>query len=290
MHPDPAPSVAPNDASPAFDEDAWFTAPSRRSLHRDYPPREPWQFSILHLMIYTAVIAAALGILRALGIIGLAILVAASAVLTVARSLRKSHGSRETFYLLLWGIAMPLGCVLCDPIFFHESPINEMEHGGIFYGLLGVLMDGQLPRVTPLGRWAYPLILTQFAVLALWLAFRRRLNHSATFLSGMLSVGAAFAGVAGLLLLIPATMFLIAFGLGIVGYVPLAAAWVYLDQAVAAWRQANRLDDWPREEHPDIPIYSIKPARLVLLHGALYHMGIAAALVPPVLFVVYGPR
>lgn len=122
-----------------------------------------------------------------------------------------------TFDLLV-GVGLPLFCLLLDPIVFHSTLGWEPILGR--YCIVGYLATG-----------------IGVLSLSVWLHLKR----PAALLAGLLSGGAIFAFLLGVIIL-PSTLLGLLFGIGILGFSPFLVSFVFLRNASRAMSQAQLQD------------------------------------------------
>jgi hypothetical protein len=137
---------------------------------------------------------------------------------------RRQFADGETLSQLIFdgtfGVVAPLLCVIFDPIVFR---------GGLFGG--GALLGGW--RVC-----AYLIIFVEVAALLAWLAGARTAGR-ARVLGGVMLAGALFSLVVGLVLLPFSLLGILLAGLGLCGFTPFVAAFIYLRNGRRALRHAR---------------------------------------------------
>jgi hypothetical protein len=121
---------------------------------------------------------------------------------------------------VLFGIALPLGCLTVDRILFGGN------HRTFF--------DGSIFGPTQI--FAYGFIVTQVTILAAWMLLRRWLTRSAAYFTGPLLAGWIFSLVVGLILL-PFSVFGLLVVIGALGLSPWLTGFVYF----RSWRMARAL-------------------------------------------------
>jgi len=111
------------------------------------------------------------------------------------------------------GIVLPVACLVFDPVVFR---------GGFAGG----------PLLGPFKLFAYALIALEIAALGAWLALRGRAGVWCGPLGGVMTAGALFSLVVGVVLL-PFSLLGLMFLIGVLGFSPFLAALVY-------WRNGGR--------------------------------------------------
>jgi hypothetical protein len=115
---------------------------------------------------------------------------------------------------VVFGIVLPLVCLYFDPIVFRASFGRPLLGS---YAIVGAVAIG-------LGLLS----------LSAWAVIRR----PPAFFAGLLAGGAIFAALLGLVLL-PMSLIGLTAGIGVLGFTPLATAFVFTRNAVRAYRQAR---------------------------------------------------
>jgi len=182
------------------------------------PTEPPLQFSVGAVLIAQAVCALFLGLLMVLG----AFAVLAAFVVTVIyarkRVAEKHLALKRAIYDVLWGIVFPVACLAYDPLVFAPN-------GQFFDRDETVLI--------------YCHLLWQMAVLLVWLLAGRRLPTLDRWFAGNMLFGAFTAFLLGVCLLPWALIGLLVVGIGVLGLVPFATAFVFVRSAGTAARRAE---------------------------------------------------
>jgi hypothetical protein len=125
----------------------------------------------------------------------------------------------QTVWDVLFGVALPLGCLIGDRILFSNA--RDIFQGSVF---------------GPLQVFAYGFILTEVALLGLWILLRRRLGRSAAYFTGPLLSGWLFSLVTGLLLF-PFSLVGLLVVIGMLGFSPWFTAFAFYRN----WKMARAL-------------------------------------------------
>ena len=167
-------------------------------------------YSVRSLMIATALIALATVLLKYAHVFGL-LCIFALIVIIILLMKRVEHPATEAVARGLWGIVMPVLCILYDPGFLHRP----------WYGLYEPTSNLDLRTLwdDPKAMLLLPPILWQVLAMAVWLLVSHRLKPN-PFLGGFFFFGAALAGLIGFCILPISLIGLIFVGLGIVGFTP----------------------------------------------------------------------
>jgi hypothetical protein len=131
----------------------------------------------------------------------------------------------QTFWDLLFGIFLPLGCLAADRVIFGNGWLaghGEDPIGASIFGDLAVL--------------AYTFILTEVGLMTLWLLFRRKLTRSAAFFSGPFLAGWVSA-LALAMIFFPFSVLGMIFVVGILGFSP----WLTCFAFFRNWKMARLL-------------------------------------------------
>jgi hypothetical protein len=134
----------------------------------------------------------------------------------VSRLVRWRHSD------VAFGLALPVACFALE------------------FVLLPAL--GWLPGLVFFHRYrlfGYGVVAFELATLAVWLGLGPRLGRWSAMVAGVLLAGSLFAGMLGLVLLPFAIPGVLAFGIGLLGFVPLFTSHVYYRNGLAAFRQAE---------------------------------------------------
>lgn len=126
---------------------------------------------------------------------------------------------RQKFFDYLFGIILPVVCVVFDPLVF-KGRISK-----------GALLGSSKP-------FAYILSFISIMSLLAFILWGRKLGWFNGFLTGLFAVGAVVSFAVGIILL-PLSLLGIFFVIGILGFTPLFAAFVYFRNAVRAYKFAK---------------------------------------------------
>lgn len=122
---------------------------------------------------------------------------------------------RQEVHDLIFGIVLPLICLLLDPVVFRGGPFPVLHHY----------------------RWlAYTFIAIEMAVLAYWLTMDVRSGIGTLLLAGALAAGGLFA-LSLHAILLPLTLRGMIFLIGFLGLTPFLTSFVYFRNA---WRAQSR--------------------------------------------------
>ena len=128
----------------------------------------------------------------------------------------------QTVFDVLFGIILPVACLVFDPIIF-KSEIGSGGGMGLRYAI-----------------GAYVCIGLQVLVLSLWLLIGTRLESGAAWFSGPLLAGGLIAvGLA--ILIFPLTLIgTIVFGIGLLGLIPFFTGFTFWRNGIRAIRRTER--------------------------------------------------
>jgi hypothetical protein len=204
----------------------------------------PLRFGLLELLVAVTVAGLLLGLFRTLGIFGALVGFILAVLFTIAvppRLLCMSAGRQTLLFDVVWGIVFPLVCLVFDPFVFKYGQ-GDLLHlhplvGGGTSASLGQLAGFQL---YPWSLACYALLGCQMLALTAWLLGGRMSGEIAAVWSGLLWVGFALSAFLGVLLLVPAALGLLLFGIGALGFTPLFTARAYYRRAILAGAVATR--------------------------------------------------
>jgi len=177
---------------------------------------------------------------------GVVLMVIAAAVSQyLLRETRKStsripltaKGPRARLWLdLIWGAVMPVMCLLLDPVMLRTNLraifLDYSDGGDTAYWLLA----GELqPYAIP----CYTTVAVQIVLLCVCLWGKKREGVAAALLGGGLCWGGLFASFAAVVLAMPATLALFFFGAGMLGFAPVAAAFVYFPRGIDCYTRSR---------------------------------------------------
>jgi hypothetical protein len=187
----------------------------------------PIRFTLRELLIAVTVVGMLLGILRAAGIFGAVFAFLATAAFTwfVYPKLRPGDTrAQQALFDFLWGVGMPLICLVFDPFIFKE---NE--------DILALGMPAKLSvaKIYDLGFIAYAFLGCQMSVMTVWLLLGSKAGPATPLFGGFLASGLMFAALTALVLVVPATIGVLVLGIGLLGLTPLITTFAY-------GRQCNR--------------------------------------------------
>jgi len=200
----------------------------------------PLRFRLVELFYVITVAAILLALFRALGIFGAVLSFVAAFVFTnVLYPLWRDEDDQEVMFDFVWGMVMPVVCLVFDPFVFKADDLFAQGNPDISVTFEPSLQGLQFyPWSAP----AYVLIAWQLACLALWLIAGRLSTEFSAVWSGLLWVGFAFASVVGVALAFPALLGVAFTGIGLLGFTPLFTARAFYRRAKYAGAIAENCD------------------------------------------------
>jgi hypothetical protein len=217
----------------SFPLDVWLG----NVLAHETPLAQPLRFGLLELMATITAAGALLALFRALGIVGAALAFFAALIFTNLAYPRLSPNSparQAAMFDFVWGVVMPVVCLVYDPFVFKWGDTLTHED----FGRPGA----ELFRTATIHPWAWPIyvaIAWQITILGVWLVTGKLLPSLAAAWTGMLWAGFALASIVGVILILPATMAAL-IGIGFLGYTPLFTARAFYRRALVAGGIAMR--------------------------------------------------
>lgn len=198
-------------------------------------PLEPLRFSLAQLLTGTTIAAVLLALFRAFGIWGAVLSFGAALIFTLLIYPQANRGSKQQQALMfdfVWGIVMPVVCLVFDPfVFKFDGGFDPFLNGG-------PVQPPRWPEFNQLAFVAYPVLACQLAILLAVLVIGRPSAAWAAATAGSLFAGLIVSAVIGVLLL-PLSTVGLAFTVGILGYTPLFTAFSYGRRAREMWRGAT---------------------------------------------------
>jgi hypothetical protein len=205
----------------------------------DAQSAKPLRFRLAELFCVITAAAALLALFRAMGIFGaLFAFITALAFTNQLYPNWRSKQDQKTMFDLIWGVVMPVVCLVFDPFVFKS---NE----DVFVAADSALFapDLSTAQFSAYAAPAYTFIFSQWLCLAFVLIIGRPSPRLAAFCAGFLSVGFLFAGLVGVLLFIFSVLGLFALGIGILGFTPLFTARAYYRRTIYASALATDFGD-----------------------------------------------
>jgi len=196
----------------------------------DAQSAQPLRFRLAELFCVITATAALLALFRAIGIFGaLFAFITALAFTNQLYPNWRSKQDQETMFDFIWGVVMPVVCLVFDPfVFKFNEDVFVAADSALFAPVLSTAQFAAYAAP------AYAFILSQWFCLAFLLVIGRPAPRLAAFCCGFLSVGFLFAGLLGVLLFIPSVLGLFVLGIGILGFTPLFTARAYYRRTVYA--------------------------------------------------------
>jgi hypothetical protein len=218
-------------------EPAWgFWLPAIRM--DDPQVTAPLRFRLGELFLTVTVAAVLLAMFRALGIVGAAVAFLVAVAFTnliYPRFNRDSPARQDAMFDFVWGLLMPVVCLVFDPFVFKFE--QRLETGSP----IDFLVE---PWGTPqLYAWsipAYALLGWQLLCLGIWMVAGRLPADVSAIWTGMLWSGFALACVLGVVLFLPALLGITFMGVGLLGFTPLFTARAFKRRAMVAGAIATR--------------------------------------------------
>ncbi len=144
----------------------------------------------------------------------------------IMRQLGGDATTRQYLFDLSIGIIAPVLCLIFDPIVFRSGGFGPATFGSF-----------QL--------FAYGAIALEIIALAAWLALGARAAKWCNVIGGVLSAGALFSFIIGVVLL-PLSVIGLLFGIGVFGFTPFLVAFVYLRNGRRALQSGGAHGRWWR--------------------------------------------
>src|SRR5262245_33742482 len=189
----------------------------------DAQSAQPLRFRLAELFCVITAAAALLALFRAIGIFGAIFsFITALAFTNQLYPNWRSRQDQETMFDFIWGIVMPVVCLVFDPFVFK---FNEDVFVAADRALIAPPFSAA--QFATYAAPAYAFILSQWLCLSFLLIVGRPSPRLAAFTAGFLATGFLFAGLLGVLLFIPSVLGLFAMGIGILGFTPLFTARAY---------------------------------------------------------------
>ncbi len=209
------------------------------------PASASQQFSVRSLLIAMTLAGVAIMLISTLRIYGGAILmlVAAAATQFLLRDrpavspLQTRTTRRLRLWVdLLWGIAIPLMCLLLDPFVLRD---NLLTLETSFFKMWSASTDTYWMFAGDLKIYAIPiytLIAAQMTLLLTCFFGPETGGKVAALRGGALFAGGVFASLAAVALAMPSTAGLFVFGAGVIGFSPIGAAFVYFPHGLDGYK------------------------------------------------------
>ena len=128
---------------------------------------------------------------------------------------------RQREFDAVFGVGLPIICIAADPIVFRSS-----------FGFQGYILDDY-----QIG--AYALSSVAILAMAAWQLWGERLGEYRPYLAGLFFVSAIVSFLVGLILIPFSLLGLLFFLFGALGFTPLFSAFVFMRNAVRAFREAS---------------------------------------------------
>ncbi len=210
---------------------------------------EELRFTLKEMFLATTLAAVMLALFRSLGIYGavFSFLSAALATLYIFPHMFPQDRPRQRMYFdFVWGIVMPIVCLLFDPIVFKN---------GDFAGNDPLVFPPQQPfsienlsqiHINPTAYYAWPMLAGQIATLEMVLAWGKSLRPVAPILAGFLATGFVISLCLSVFLVLPAALGTLFFGIGLLGFTPIFTCFAYFRRMRLMWfvARGERSHEW----------------------------------------------
>jgi hypothetical protein len=262
----------------------WHNDPPLVERSRPVPPQpvsespdadtQELRFTLQEIFLATTIAAVMLALFRSIGIFGavFSFLFALIDTLDVIPRLFQKDLPRQRLYFdFVWGIVMPIVCLVFDPFVFKSGDLNVPWEIQPPFSNKAVVSKLQ---INAFAYYAWPFLAGQIASLGLVLACGKSLRRIAPFLAGVLATGFLAAACLGVLLALPAAMGTLAFGIGLLGFTPIFTSFAFFRRMRLMWHLSR---GWTPE----------KVEFLLALFGILFYLlltgliGTAALAVAP---------
>ena len=190
------------------------------------------RFRIRDLMIATAVFSVALAVFKQAGIFGalLSFLTAVTFSITLLclrlpaelETRFRTVAQRRILHDFVWGVCMPIVCLVFDPMFFKDSSFDDAFT--------------VVAKPNDLGCIVYPYLAVQLVAMLTWLAFGWSLRKFAAYFAGVFLMGTFCSFAIGLLMLPLSLLGILLVGIGLLGLTPLITGWSYLRRLISTAR------------------------------------------------------
>ena len=137
--------------------------------------------------------------------------------------------SQQTIFDVVVGAVAPILCFICDPVVFKNN-----------LGFAPFNLD-----LSPFKLFVYFFSGLSILTLLLWLKLRDRSGELSAVIAGILLSGAVGSLIIGIIIL-PLTMFGLLILIGILGFIPFVVSFVYLRNAIRAFKTAKPLVTRPQ--------------------------------------------
>jgi hypothetical protein len=209
---------------------------SRRSLPE--PPEftaadsEELRFTLREMFLATTLAAIMLALFRTLGIYGAVFSFLSAVIVTllvIPRLFPKDLPRQRMYFDFVWGMVMPVVCLVFDPLVFKQGDFRDDP-------LLWI--DDQGAAKLQIGKHAYyawPLLAGEIVTLGAVLVYGKKLRPVAPVLAGVLSVGFLVALSLGVLLSPLAAFATLLYGIGLLGFTPMFTCWAFFRRMRLMW-------------------------------------------------------
>jgi hypothetical protein len=201
---------------------------------------QPLRFRLGELFATITVAAVLLALFRSAGILGAVFaFLSALAFTNVVYPCRRPLVQQAAMFDFIWGIVMPVVCLVFDPfVFKFEQSFAPILEGDLFAILTASLWSAPefYGRTIP----AYAFVATQILFLGIWLVAGRLPADLSAVWAGVLFCGFAFSAFVAMLLLVPAILGTTVLGTGLLGLTPFFTARSFHRRALFAGSIAMR--------------------------------------------------
>lgn len=164
----------------------------------------------------------------------------------------------QHFFDVLFGIVAPVLCFTFDPIVF------QSDVGGALF--------------SELGSFVYMVSAIEISVLILFIGCGRRLSPRTRLIGGVLTAGAVFSGLIGIVILPFTLIGLFIFGIGFLGFIPFLTALVYMRNAKSAFGMAGDIAVEPETTAARTEVNTSHGWIAASVIGSVLVLGVPAAL------------
>jgi hypothetical protein len=200
----------------------------------------PLRFGLGELFLTVTVAAVLLAIFKSLGIIGAAVafLVAVAFTNLIYPRLHVDSPARqEAMFDFVWGLLMPVVCLVFDPFVFK---FEQRLESGPPIDFLWEPWPWDAPHFYPWSIPAYLFVGWQLLCLGIWMVAGRLPPDVSAVWAGTLWSGFALACVMGMVLVVPALLGITFMGVGLLGFTPMFTARAFKRRALVAGSIAAR--------------------------------------------------
>lgn len=201
---------------------------------------EELRFTLKELFLATTVAAVMLALFRSTGIFGAVLSFLSAVILTLVvfpQLLPQNRPRQRALYDFVWGIVMPIVCLVFDPMVFKSGDFNDPLSS--FDTHLGTMNGGTI-QINEGAYFAWPLLAGLIVTLAIVLVWGKSLRSIASILAGALGVGFLIAVCLGVVF--PAALGTFFFGIGLLGFTPIFTSFSYFRRMRVMWNLSREND------------------------------------------------